>query len=76
MRFSQLFYLKLNIKSILIFPDHQHKKIIIQRQVAVFVNETVRTAFLCYIQMGKIIEIEAFVYKFILVNINFSLLRN
>ena len=57
---------------ILLFPDHQHIKIIFQRQVSVFVNEPVCTAFLRGIHMGKIIQIKAFVYQFLFVQGNLA----
>lgn len=48
-RLKLLKRLSIAFQSTLLFPYHQHIKIIIQRQVAVFVNKTVRTAFLGYI---------------------------
>ena len=65
-----------HFESDFLLPDHQHIKIIIQRKVTVFVNKTVRTAFLRNIQMSEVIEVEAFVDQFILVKVDFSFLRD
>jgi len=62
----QVFFIKL----FFLFPDHDHIKIVVKRQVTVFVNKPVTASFLRGVDIGEVIEIESFVYQFIFVDGN------